>query len=212
MEEKYIPPKGKEWPERSMVRIIRNYFRYKRELGFHEEALQGKLILDLGSGPNEPIANSKRLKELGGNVVSLSPDYKLPEYRDGAVRHPTWNNISVAGIGQELPFADNTFDRVWALTSVTFYGDPQDVPDAEKYWGPEVCRVLKPGGEARLAPVLLTDEISSKLYKNLVESLRKLGVMARIEKIPNEDLPKEVQEPDTVYRLIINKPLTNHEQ
>lgn len=57
---------------------------------------------------------------------------------------------SVAGIAQELPFADNTFETV--ISSAVF---PVYIEDQEERLQVlnEIERVLKPGGKAYLAPL-----------------------------------------------------------
>ena len=50
-------------------------------------------------------------------VISLNPDYSDPAIRSRIKNNPSWDKLSIAGVGQALPFADKSFDLVVALTS-----------------------------------------------------------------------------------------------
>ncbi|TSC60552.1 MAG: hypothetical protein LiPW15_430 [Parcubacteria group bacterium LiPW_15] len=122
---------------------------YEKTLGFRREELSGKTVMDLGSGPTERL--SRELKELGidANVISVNPDYKNEKYRKVIITNPEWQRKSVAAIGQELSFQDNSIDEVLGLYSVSWYVDA-----GFEHILQEIYRVLKPGGIARIGPFI----------------------------------------------------------
>lgn len=127
---------------------------YETILGFDRKSLEGKTILDVGSGSLELF--SKELNKLGlrARVISLNPDYIHESYRLLS-QDEDWQKLSVAAIGQELPFRNDTFDRVFGVESITRYMSPYRNKDAAQKWGLEIGRVLKPGGGGSFRMVVL---------------------------------------------------------
>lgn len=121
---------------------------YEKQLNFNSQELHGKRILDIGSGIKDKFA--REIKELGidAEVVSLSPDYSIDKYsKNVSVAFPEGKQI--AGIGQSLPFADKSFDRVFAL-HVYEHIFSNDI--LLRMLG-EMVRILKPGGVAKIGPM-----------------------------------------------------------
>lgn len=133
---------------------------YESVLKFKREELEGKMVLDLGAGPNARFSRDLEESGVKATVISLSPEYANEEQRklfkpsflekikktiksegDRAV-------LEVAGVGEELPFADESFDEILALFSVSVWSEYN-----YKLWIPEICRVLKINGEARIGPI-----------------------------------------------------------
>lgn len=54
---------------------------------------------------------------------------------------------SIAAIGQDLPFADEFADYIFAIVSTSHYSDPEQHPEAAIAWSSEDMRVLKRGGQ-----------------------------------------------------------------
>lgn len=194
----------------------RNLEDYEGYLGFKREALEGETILDLGSGETERFSRELNNAGINANVISLNPDYISERYRSEIKDRKNWQKKSVAGIGQELPFKDAMFDRVFALYSVTVFSHPRENPEAAWHWMNEIMRVLKPGGEARLGGILAdkVEEVFEGHYKNLLKTLQEMGYKVKVEKVKRIDvkLPqpfnktnKEGELEDA--RIIINKPL-----
>jgi ubiquinone/menaquinone biosynthesis C-methylase UbiE len=115
----------------------RDLATYEWALGFSKKELEGLKILDLGAHKDQRFA-----RQLGGDVVSISPDFSDERGREkeiDKIQYP-----AVAGLGQQLPFADNTFDREFD------YGGPGIFIDDLKekvLFLREVIRTLKEGGQ-----------------------------------------------------------------
>jgi ubiquinone/menaquinone biosynthesis C-methylase UbiE len=175
---------------------------YKEFLNFDEKELNGKTVLDLGSGSQEKL--TRNLKEAGveAEVVSLNPDYILPKYRNIINNQEDWQKKSVAAVAQSLPFKDESFDVILGLESVAMYEDAFKKPLSAQAWSKEIARVLKPGGEARLAELLgMGAEKRQEAWQKIIELLKKLGLEAKIEVFQIKEkypLPR--------YRIIIKKP------
>ena len=102
------------------------------------EAPPGR-VLDVGSGGSKELA---RLAPLGWRAVALDPSTRMLGFaglaRDGAAER---NMRLVRGIGERLPFADATFERVMCQASLDHFAQPRDFMR-------EVARVLRPDGRA----------------------------------------------------------------
>lgn len=131
---------------------------YEEMLGFRKEDLIGKTVLDLGAGPGALFSKELKASGIDADVISFSPDFSDQKERDRLA--PTMSERiskllvlekaegvggAVAGVAQQMPFKDGSFDKVLALFSVTTWamGD-------YRIWLPEIVRTLKSGGEARM--------------------------------------------------------------
>jgi len=95
--------------------------------------LNGKKVLDIGSGTGRSVT---RLKVTGASDVTaldISPEM-LEILKE---EHPTVE--TVIGNVEKLPFKDDSFDTITALFVIVHIGDLREMLD-------EVYRVLKPGG------------------------------------------------------------------
>jgi len=98
--------------------------------------VEGLDVLDVGCGDG---ALSAVLSRRGGRVTGLDPD---PRMLDAARTRAEAESVDlhlVPGRAEALPFADETFDRVVAVTVLCF------IPQADQAMA-EMARVLKPGG------------------------------------------------------------------
>ncbi len=160
---------------------------YEKELGFDRKELQGLTVLDLGSGATEKF--SRELKQAGveADVISLNPDLQKKSVRDMVQEKADWQEKSIAATAQELPFMDQSFDRIFGLNSVTLYANPRQGFERTERWLSEVVRVLKPGGEAIVGPIMfIVQEGSDKVpeeYSKLVDELRGRGVSVEFQAI-----------------------------
>lgn len=164
--------------------------QYQEALNFPIETLKGKKVLDIGGRPGGKFA--RKAKELEVDLVTLNPE--LSELRPSPVH-------TVAGLSQELPFADESFDFVIALASVPIYL-PKFAEDIRKS-SMEIIRVLKIPGGAIITPI--TEDIrSSENFKRIVEEIAgKARILFRsggtiLGKQPGD-------EPQKVYQLVIMK-------
>ncbi len=99
-------------------------------------AVQGKHMLDVGCGDG---ALSVVLAQAGGDVTGLDANPRmLAAALDRASRVDAAVTF-IEGYARQLPFADDTFDVVVAITVLCF------VADAERAAN-EMARVLRPGG------------------------------------------------------------------
>lgn len=139
-----------------------NFFEFNLlAYGLSIDELAGKLILDVGSCDLGIFARVAQL--FGANVVALDPLYRhggtetyvhetivieAPEFNIPRRELPPVNS-SVAGLAQELPFADGVFDTVVSYSAFPLYVLPEDYCRVVE----ELLRVTKCGGTIHLAPV-----------------------------------------------------------
>ena len=105
---------------------------------------RGMRVLDIACGTGEPAISLATLLTGNGDVVGvdLSPaPLKIAEER--AVQRGLVNVTFKQADAHELPFADNSFDRITSRLGVMFFSD---LPRALG----EIHRVLKPAGRAVL--------------------------------------------------------------
>jgi ubiquinone/menaquinone biosynthesis C-methylase UbiE len=98
--------------------------------------LRGQKVLEIGSGDGTLAVT---LAERGASIVGLDASRPM---LDAAAARVTMANADVAlcrGLAEALPFADDAFDAVVAVTILCF------VDDAEGTFK-EIGRVLRPGG------------------------------------------------------------------
>lgn len=149
-------------------------------------------VLDLGAGDHERF--SREAGQHGINVVSLNPFLVRPidrlqvktgqHYEFPWTAPPeTWQGQSVAGLAQELPFKEESFDTVVSCLAVPGYIETQDYETILS----EMNRVLKPGGVAYLFPLF---EIPSAPYdeKEFVRMLEELGQDYEMNEVANPNI------------------------
>jgi ubiquinone/menaquinone biosynthesis C-methylase UbiE len=95
---------------------------------------QGHSVLDLGTGTGNAALLAARA---GASVTAVDPS---PRLLDVARERVGAGTFTVAK-GEDLPFADASFDRVLSLFAVIFTEQPQQAAS-------EILRVLKPQGRA----------------------------------------------------------------
>lgn len=137
----------------------RSYEQILSELNLTEGDIKDKFILDLGSGGAGFAEGVKQNEELLSRVVSVDPNYNLAtlsvenaNLMNEAVKNITEQKLdAVAGLAENLPFKNETFDLVISNHAVPwhFAENTEKISKSIK----EIMRVLKPGGEARLYPV-----------------------------------------------------------
>lgn len=162
---------------------------YEAQLQFDRKDLHGKRVLDLGAGPQLKFAQG--LKDFGikAEVTSLSPDFADEKHARKAQKSFPEGKM-VAGVGQELPFKDSAFDKIFAFhlgEHLSREGFFQTIT--------EMARVLSSGGEAKFGPTLNIpgewDPYQAILgNQETKKRLDNYGVMVIKEDIPETVMPK----------------------
>ena len=94
----------------------------------------GQSVLDLGTGTGNAALLAARA---GADVMAVDPSPRLLEL----ARERIGTGTFAVAKAEDLPFDDQTFDRVLSLFAVIFSDDPQQAAT-------EILRVLKPPGKA----------------------------------------------------------------
>lgn len=126
------------------IRSRRNPSFYFKHLALDDYTLQGKRILDVGSGDSGFTAAAKTW---GAKIaISLDPTYssKPPIQFFNTESLP---ENPIAGLAQILPFRDDIFDETIAMWSILHIRSGRDLVI------PEMLRVTKPGGHVRIFPL-----------------------------------------------------------
>ncbi len=147
---------------------------YEETLGFKAEDLEGKKVLDLGSGPKERLSKDLQNRGITVDLVAINPDLGIwSTARRDLIIEPYWEKKSIAAVGQALPFKTGTFDEVLALYSVSWYTSPEDDENEEaaKLWAKEIVRVLKKGGKARIFPVSKWPKRDEQRFRDIFTGL-----------------------------------------
>src|SRR4030042_3408234 len=185
----------------------RSFGEYLDLLDLKREDLEGKTVLDLGSGYGQPLAVGAKEAGINARVVSLDPKLSLKEERGWpSYLNRKVSDIAVAGEGARLPFQDNSFDYCLAIESL-----PRYLTDKSEI-GPylrEVGRVLKNGGEARIQPLTYLDlnlDYSKRpeIYDPILGELRKSGFSVSTAEFPYVD---NRGRPRMATALVMKKPL-----
>ena len=129
-----------DWQTRTESRLARKYeaYMFQRLVNF-AGSLEGKSMLDLGCGWGGVVLDAAQ-EGHARSIVGIEPDEeRLAIAREllkecGATRAEVFR-----GIGEKLPFPDNSFDIVASYQVFEHVQNPADVMA-------EVARVLKPGG------------------------------------------------------------------
>lgn len=98
--------------------------------------VDGLDVLDVGCGDG---ALATTLSRRGGRVTGLDPNPRMLEAARARAKSELLDLNLVPGRAETLPFADEMFDRVIAVTVLCF------IPQADQAIA-EMARVLKPGG------------------------------------------------------------------
>ncbi|RJQ34345.1 class I SAM-dependent methyltransferase [Candidatus Parcubacteria bacterium] len=129
---------------------------YLHQLNIRTENLEGKRVLDLGSGSNLNLARQLPEEGIQAEVISFSPGfYHGKTWNERAERADEARTLTVAGMAEELPFADGSFDTVLAFYVTIYLQDSKRIEIAIS----EMIRVLKPGGAAYIGPIFVLDPV-----------------------------------------------------
>jgi ubiquinone/menaquinone biosynthesis C-methylase UbiE len=105
-------------------------------------APDGGAVLDIGTGPGVLLVELARLRpDLRMTGVDLSPDMVAAAERN--LREFPGRASALRGDVAHLPFPDDSFDLIVSSLSLHHWDDPRAA-------GPELARVLRPGGHVYL--------------------------------------------------------------
>ncbi len=137
-----------EQPEKAIL-TDRDLREYEKFLQIDAKELEGKKILDLGSGEFQKFARrlTRRFPDtevvcLDASLARRRSDFLLSESQRGQKMN------LVSALFTKLPFQNNSFDVVLSLYGTLYL----TTPESKKANLEEIARVLKSGGEARLYP------------------------------------------------------------
>lgn len=134
-----------------------------------DQLLSWKTIVDIGSGTQQEFAKEMRAAGYAGTILSTDPSLALPEEEDLARFLPEEHAArlegrhhaekgTIAAVSQALPIRTNSIETVLALYSVPrWIKDPDEMKSS---YG-EIIRVLKGGGEARVFPISLKNNLTT---------------------------------------------------
>jgi SAM-dependent methyltransferase len=171
-----------------------DYDRYKKWLVLDENALSGKLILDVGSFDSR----------FGEYVESKNPGSKVLRVDNRADEHP---RIDLQAGAEHLPLKENSVDLIVAHASISNNSGEKVVASLKEF-----MRVVKPDGAIHVAPLVDSVQDYARhrflLTKEFVDSLQREG-LATYQLIPiqmlKERTPEKKYRDKVVYCLIIKK-------
>lgn len=143
---------------------------YETVFGFRREELEGMKIADLGSGTRLRFDRGLRESGVRAEVVNISPDFQFPEIAE-KTKEANPEATLVAARGEQLPFPEKTFDRVFALHVL------EHIRDSFHDFVLEAARTLKEGGKASLGPTSLDrrGKLKHASYETLVSDEALMG-------------------------------------
>jgi SAM-dependent methyltransferase len=106
---------------------------------------KGQAVLDVGTGPGEPTLSLAGLVGAGGKIIGIDPVAEMVAAARRAAQRELAANVQFeVASGENLPFADSTFDAAISRFGIMFVPSPINALR-------EMLRVLKPGKKLALA-------------------------------------------------------------
>lgn len=157
----------------TLTRVHRGFEDYRRDLLLDDVELNRKRILDHGAGLTTFAVDleGKYSKDQKPEIILFDSCYtlgkatlgeqigleiKMSELKD---KYPEVFSRAVGGLFSKLPFRDESFDLVLSYNSLMYQSGRPLFKQCLK----EIVRVLKRGGEARIAPFEFFNRNSSML-------------------------------------------------
>jgi SAM-dependent methyltransferase len=128
------------------VDLNKVFWKEKLAQGFNLDYsyFSGKDVLEVGCGPSGIIYHLDEVK----TSVGLEP------LNLNNLARKNWKKTSVAkGVGEKIPFQDNSFDVILSFNSIDHSLDPKEVIE-------EIYRVLRLGGDFLLSLHILRDQFN----------------------------------------------------
>ncbi len=159
--------------------IGRGIAEYENHLGIDADSFKGKRVLDIGAG----LANfQEQCNERDIDVTAIDPLYSPKNthaFFEKYLSYPENRENKIAAINETLPFRERAFDVVLSEYS-SIYCLGRSYPNIELRENmagqmlKEIIRVLKPGGEARIAEIRgNVDSKDRKFYESVLERISK---------------------------------------
>ena len=105
----------------------------------------GQAVLDVGTGPGEPALSLAGLVGADGKIIGIDPVAEMVAAARRATQRVGIGNVQFeVASGENLPFADDTFDAAVSRFGIMFVPSPMNAVR-------EMLRVLKPGRKLALA-------------------------------------------------------------
>lgn len=159
-------------------------FAYEKYLDFPVEKYFSCRVLDIGSGYGERF-NTEAAGQ-GIKVISLNPELRKESARKKRERSLKRRRAeavdSVAGLAQNLPFKDESFEAVTSLCAIPKFLKPEINEYRQTF--SEMVRVLKSGGKAYVFPIDRT-EIEGQNVIKMIENLNQVEEVEVFEKSSN---------------------------
>ena len=137
-------------------------------------------VLDIASGTGEPAITIAGIAEEGKVTATDLAQQMLEIARENADQKALTNFETIVADVSDLPFADNSFDKVSCRMGFMFFPDMQLAAN-------EMFRVLKPGGR-----------IATSVWFNPEKNLWMTGLMAIIKK--NIETPPQNPDAPSMFR------------
>ncbi|HQS71175.1 MAG: SAM-dependent methyltransferase [Novosphingobium sp. 28-62-57] len=118
--------------------------------------------LGCGGGLNQPFYDPARVTAFAG----IDPSGKLLDYAREAAALKGWQADIREGIGEQIPFSDNSFDTAVCTYTLCSVDDPAKVLS-------ELRRILRPGGTLLFLEHGLSDEGGVARWQRRIEPLWK---------------------------------------
>jgi SAM-dependent methyltransferase len=145
-----------DWKE--VAHTDRGVGEYLRFLNLGREDLEDKKILDIGAGLGK-FAEGAAKENISNKIYSLEPFLSIAkeeiisgtkEKTDYSAEALKAKEKMVAGIAEEMPFKENTFDLVLSLYAMPLYAiSKMSVLNFFR----NIIKITKNGGEIRLYPI-----------------------------------------------------------